>query len=173
MLRSGSVLTFASITLMLALLALGCSSPPVLPVASSVENPTLPLDSEPNKPGNDSDDSPNDGNGAPFVPIQVTSVSLQPIAMEGWASPLIVAPNTGATESSDIGEDGQIYISWAITNKGPDSANTPFSIDLLLDGIPVERWSSNGLFLDEVQSVTDWDLLPSRTLLTPGSHTLS
>ncbi|SVD49064.1 uncharacterized protein METZ01_LOCUS401918, partial [marine metagenome] len=108
-----------------------------------------------------------------IVPNEPLVASLQPIAMDGWSSPLIVASSAGATKSSVIEQDGQIFITWAITNSGTESANTPFSIDLLVDGIPVERWSSKGLFVEEVQSVKDWDLLPTRTLLTPGIHTIS
>ncbi|MEC9141141.1 MAG: CARDB domain-containing protein [Chloroflexota bacterium] len=171
--RPRSVLTFVPITTMITLLALGCSSAPVPSIAPTFTTPNLPAANQPANPPNNPVKIPeNPGNSSAIV-IDSGSVSLQPIAMNGWASPLIVASTAGATESSLINPNGQIYISWAITNQGPGSANAAFSIDLLLDGVPVERWGSKGLFADQVQSVRDWDLLPTRTHLSAGLHTLS
>ena len=51
-----------------------------------------------------------------------------------------------------------MYVSWAVTNGGPEDAGLPFSVDLLVDGVPVERWSAAmGLAAGEVQTVRDWE----------------
>ena len=53
-----------------------------------------------------------------------------------------------------------MYVSWAVTNDGPENADFAFSVDLLVDGVPVERWSAAmGLAAGEVQTVRDWDRL--------------
>lgn len=172
MLRSRSVMTLAPITATIALLAMACSSSPVAPnstpptFATSIVSTTSAVtpSTSISPPGTDISQTPS---------VESPDVSLQPTALDGWSSSLIVSSTPNATESSEIQRDGAIYVSWAMTNDGTDSANRPFSIDLLLDGIPVERWTSKGLFVDEVQSVRDWDVLPSRTRLTPGQHELT
>jgi hypothetical protein len=172
MLRSRSLMALAPITAILALLALACSSSPVPPttIPSAITTGTVvPLSTL--TPGESI--TPPRFNAVPPKPIKNVSVSLEPIPLDGWASALIVSSEPNATESSSIQGDGRIFVSWALTNKGPDSANSPFSIDLLLDGVPVERWSSKGLFVDEVQSVRDWSVLPSRSRLTTGEHLLT
>ena len=65
-----------------------------------------------------------------------------------------------------------MYISWAVTNGGPDNANGPFSVDLLVDGVPIERWAALGLAAGELQSVRDWTGLPLRAHLSEGKHEL-
>ena len=172
MLRSRSVMTLAPITTIIALLAMACSSSPVSPTSTP---PTFATNTVPTAatvtPGTSI--TPPE-TGVPQIPsVEPPDISVQPIALDGWASALIVSSTPNATESTEIQRDGAIYVSWAITNDGSDSANSPFSIDLLLDGIPVERWASKGLFVGEVQSVRDWDVLPSRTRLTPGQHALT
>ncbi len=172
MMRSRSVMALAPITAIIALLALACSSSSI-PTASV--SPTTTSNSvRPRSTAVPDSVTPSLGpDDTELFRVASLSVSLQPTALEAWNSPLIVSGEPNATKSGPIQEDGEIFISWAVTNKGPDSANKPFSIDLLLDGIPVERWTSKGLFVDEVQSVVDWSVLPSRTRLTAGVHTLS
>jgi hypothetical protein len=172
MMRSRSVMTLAHITAIFALLAMACSSSSI-PVASvsptttiSTVEPRSTFEANLTTPQPD----PVDTESALIAPL---SVSLQPIALDEWDSPLIVSGKRNANQSGPILNDGEIFISWAVTNKGPDSANSPFSIDLLLDGVPIERWKSKGLFVDEVQSVRDWSVLPSRTRLDEGVHSLT
>ena len=172
MLRSRSNLTLVPITAIIALLAMACSSSPVAPASTS---PTTPANTVPaiatvspstltSQPGSDESLVPKD---------EMFDVFLQPLALEGWQSSLIVSSTPNSTESSIIEEDGILYVSWAITNSGTESANRPFSIDLLLDGTPVERWASKGLFVEEIQSVRNWGYLPTRARLTPGEHALT
>jgi len=172
MLRPRSAMTLAPLTVVLTLLSLACSSslfpPTPIPAATT---PIAVVPSPTATPGGATDE-PGDEPVEP-EPLQVPSVSLQPTALEGWASSLIVSGTPNATKSGVIQDDGQVYVSWAITNAGPDSANKPFSIDLLLDGVPVERWASKGLFVDETQSVRDWTDLPVRLRLTVGEHSLT
>ena len=68
---------------------------------------------------------------------------------------------------------GDTYVSWAITNRGRAPVLNVFFVDILFDGVVVERWRSQGLSLNIVQFVEDWDRLSRRVRLQPGSHTLT
>ena len=174
MVKSKSARMLAALVMALSLLALTCSSdtsaaptplPPTPTAIPPLASPSpLPVDAS-TPVGNGS------ANGIFPSPIPF-AVSLRPARPEGWASALIVSGQPNATESGPIGDDGQMYVSWAVTNGGPDDASVPFSVDLLVDGVPVERWASFGLTSGEVQSIRDWDDLPLRANLSPGSHTL-
>ena len=119
-------------------------------------------------------------NPSQLAPVPATATpepppvaSLQPRAPDGWDAPLVVAATPGARSSSALTTEGPLYVSWAIENVGSDPAATGFSVDLLLDGVPVERWGVDDLQAGESRSVVDWDVLTSRALLSPGTHNLS
>ena len=172
MLRSRSVMTLAPITVIFALLAMACSNSSIPTASVSPTTTTSTVEPRSTFEANISTPQPDPLGTEPTL-IDLLSVSLQPIALDDWDSPLIVSGEPNANQSGPIQDDGEIFISWAVTNKGPDSANSPFSIDLLLDGVPIERWTSKGLFVDEIQSVRDWSVLPSRTRLDQGVHSLT
>ena len=100
-------------------------------------------------------------------------VDLRPEAPEGWATPLLIARAPEARSNSSLEPGGRLYISWAITNTGPFKVPSQFFVDLRLDGIPVERWTAQGLEQGETLVVRDWTSLPGRARLTPGEHTLT
>ena len=175
MVKSRSAFALAAMAVLLTLLALGCNGATPEAPAQLPPTPTAipPLPSPSPLPV---DASTPVGNGSPnglFRTPTPPDVQLYPATPEGWASSLIVSGQPDATESGPIGSDGQMYVSWAVTNGGPEDAGLPFSVDLLVDGVPVERWSAAmGLAAGEVQTVRDWESLPLRINLTPGRHEL-
>jgi hypothetical protein len=111
--------------------------------------------------------------GTPRVQRSLAHVSLHPTTPEGWAASIIVSGQPNATESGPIGADGHMYVSWAVTNTGSEDAESPFSVDVLVDGVPVERWlAASGLDVGDVQTIRDWIDLPVRVNLAPGPHEL-
>ena len=175
MVKSRSAFALAAMAVLLTLLALGCNGATPEATAQLPPTPTAipPLPSPSPLPV---DASTPVGNGSPnglFRTPTPPDVQLYPATPEGWASSLIVSGQPDATESGPIGSDGQMYVSWAVTNGGPEDAGLPFSVDLLVDGVPVERWSAAmGLAAGEVQTVRDWESLPLRINLSPGRHEL-
>ena len=74
--------------------------------------------------------------------------------------------------AGNLSLDGGTYVSWAITNTGPNTINYLFYVDLYLDGVMVERWSSRGMSVNYFSSIVDWDGFGERVGLQPGTHTL-
>jgi hypothetical protein len=65
------------------------------------------------------------------------------------------------------------YLSWSVTNSGMEHVTDRFFVDLLIDGLVVERWFSRGISARESASITDWAELPSRTNLAAGNHVVA
>ena len=174
MVKSKSALALAALAVFIVMLPMGCDITTAAPPMPLPPTPTAvaPLPS-PSPLLVDASTPVGNGSANGIFPSPIPfAVSLRPTKPEGWASSLIVSGQPEATESGPIGPDGQMYVSWAVTNGGPDDASVPFSVDLLVDGVPVERWASFGLTSGEVQTVRDWENLPLRAHLSPGSHTL-
>lgn len=174
MVKSKSARLLAAVAVTLSLLALTCSSDTSAAPTPLAPTPTaIPPLASPSPLPVDSSTPVGNGSANGIFPSPIPfAVSLRPTRAEGWGSSLIVSGEPNATESRPIGADGQMYVSWAVTNGGPDDAGVPFSVDLLVDGVPVERWASFGLTSGEVQFIRDWDDLPLRANLSPGRHTL-
>ena len=85
---------------------------------------------------------------------------------------MIVGGLVGYRSGTDLYVEGDTYVSWAITNRGRAPAAGVFFVDLLFDGIVVERWTSQSLPVDSFQFVEDWGELLQRVRLQPGRHTL-
>ena len=170
MVKSKSAFALAALAVSLVLLAVGCDG--VTPVASPVPTPTplAPLPAPSPIPFDTVTPVPT---GTPRVRPSPSYVSLRPATPEGWSASLIVSGRPNATESGPIGPDGLMYVSWAVTNTGSEDADLPFSVDLVVDGVPVERWlAATGLDVGEVQTIRDWADLPIRANLAPGPHEL-
>lgn len=174
MVKSKSAFPLAVLAISLVLVTLGCST--VTAVAPTPLPPTptaiAPLPTAAPQPTGSTIESDGSVSVRPLLTPTPISVSLRPATPEGWAASLIVSGEPGATESGPIGTDGRMYVSWGVTNVGPDDAGEPFSVDLLLDGVPVERWASQGLPAGDLQTIQDWTALPVRAHLSPGPHTL-
>ena len=175
MLWSRNALPLAALAAALTLLAAGCmnaaaESTPQGNQATTFVPVSTPITSPPPVSSSVTTGSP--------VSVQRTpkplAVELRPTRPEGWGASLIISGKPGATESGPIGPDGAAFVSWAVTNSGSDDASAPFSVDLLVDGVPVERWSAmSGLAAGEMQSVRDWKDLPSRMQMSPGVHDIT
>ena len=78
----------------------------------------------------------------------------------------------GPLSSAELSLDGSTFLSWAVINNSPNNIDYDFFVDVYLDDVLVERWTTNGLDANLFISLTDWDNLPARVNLRPGTHTL-
>ena len=78
----------------------------------------------------------------------------------------------GSQRVDVLSVDDETYISWAVINDGPGVVDYPFFVDVYLDGVLAERWSTPELGAEEIIALTDWDELYQRVRLEPGSHSL-
>ena len=106
------------------------------------------------------------------TPVRERNANLAPFRPQSWTYPLVAAPTPGSPRVDVLSVDGETYISWAVSNDGPGSVDYPFFVDVYLDGVLAERWSTPPLAPDDVIALTDWDELYDRFRLEPGSHTL-
>ena len=173
MVKSKSAFALAALAVLLTLLSMGCdgTAVEVAPVLPPTPTAIAPLPSPSPIPFDTA--TPRADGHAARAALAVAGVAAHPATPEGWAASIIVSGRPDATESGPIGPDGQMYVSWAVTNTGLEDADLPFSVDLLVDGVPVERWlAAAGLDIGEVQTVRDWADLPARVRLDPGPHEL-
>ncbi len=106
------------------------------------------------------------------TPAREANVNVAPFTQVGWRLPLIAAGAPGPRSDAELSVDGDTYLSWAVINNSPNSIDYPFFIDVYLDDVLVERWTTNDLGANRYINLTDWDELPSRLDLQPGVHTL-
>jgi hypothetical protein len=103
------------------------------------------------------------------APVKVPN--LKPFVPPGWYGPLLITNQLDAFASTLLTSDGPIYISWAISNQG-EVSSSEFVVDLLLDGIPIERWSTEGLERGGTRITREWDKTRSRSRISAGEHLL-
>ena len=106
------------------------------------------------------------------TPARPANVNLAPFTPVGWRLPLIAAGAPGPRTSAELSLDGSTFLSWAVINNSPNDIDYDFFVDVYLDDVLVERWTANGLESNLFISLNDWDNLPSRVDLRPGTHTL-
>ena len=106
------------------------------------------------------------------TPIRERTANLAPFRPQSWTYPLVAAAAPGSQRVDVLSVDDETYISWAVINDGPGVVDYPFFVDVYLDGVLAERWSTPELGADEVIALTDWQELYQRVRLEPGSHTL-
>lgn len=103
-------------------------------------------------------------------PERVVRGNLVPYAPLGWPAPLFMN-NLETSRKHEVSlEPEPIFISWAYENAGPEDVSTPHFVDLLVDGVLVERWSVISLSSGWFSETWAWGQLASRVLLTPGAH---
>jgi hypothetical protein len=85
---------------------------------------------------------------------------------------LIASPQQGAAFTTALRAGAPAFISWAYHNRGPQDAEGVFYVDLVLDGILIERWYVEGLRAGWYVEQRDWSDLPKRVRLRPGVRTL-
>ena len=86
---------------------------------------------------------------------------------------MILAGSPDAQHTSFVGLANRTYVSWTIANDGPRDVEERFFIDLQIDGVPVERWTTAEGKQGEALTLTDWIGLAGRAGLTPGEHLLT
>lgn len=104
--------------------------------------------------------------------VLLSDFNLKPKVPSGWSAPIMAANQAGLKENTELFVDGDIYISWAITNEGPADVQTLFFVDLTLDGMVLERWRNTQLPEGFVGTVPDWQQLMDKVHPAPGIHTL-
>ena len=107
------------------------------------------------------------------TPVRRANVNLAPFTPNGWRLPIVAAGAPGPLADVDLSLDGSTFLSWAVINNSPNDIDYDFFVDLYLDDVLVERWTSNGLDANLFISLVDWESLPSRVNLQPGAHTLT
>lgn len=106
------------------------------------------------------------------TPVRERTANLAPFRPPSWTYPLVASAAPGSQRVDVLSVDGETYISWAVINDGPGVVDYPFFVDVYLDGVLAERWSTPELGAEEVIALTDWEELYQRVRLEPGSHTL-
>ncbi|MAF54117.1 MAG: hypothetical protein CL694_14025 [Chloroflexi bacterium] len=108
-----------------------------------------------------------------LTPVQPSpsGANLKPTKPRTWDAPLVVAAHPGGRAAALLIEGQPSYLSWAITNSSLEHVTERFYVDLLIDGLVVERWFSRGISARATASITDWSELGLRTNLAQGEHT--
>jgi hypothetical protein len=86
---------------------------------------------------------------------------------------VVITSIQGGRNTTPVTPDQGSYLSWAIDNPTQEDATETFYVDILLDGVVLDRWISDGLEADRSGVFTDWERLDSLARLEPGEHTLT
>src|SRR5439155_9058669 len=96
--------------------------------------------------------------------------NLTPYQLAGRADKIIVARATGATNTSpSLTTADTLYVGWAAINNGTATASNSFSINLYVDGVLKNTWSTSLLATNASISATDYSI----GSLSAGSHAVS
>ena len=80
---------------------------------------------------------------------------IEPYQPDGWDDIIVVSTEPDTTNSDDIiYEEQDIYIDYSCINTGTHDANA-FSFGLWIDGQKISETTSNGLYIDENDTVLD------------------
>ena len=104
-------------------------------------------------------------------PLEPTG-NLTIVQPSGWDGAIVAADSPGTQVGGEPVVGEPVYISWAITNTGPHTQNDLFYVDLLFDGMVLERWARRGVSPDRIYVVEDWEGLEALTSPHSGDHTL-
>ena len=100
-------------------------------------------------------------NEAALIPSQINSGSIGPFVPPGWDSPLIVTSVPGSFISSyALNSLDPAFVHWAMVNRGDLPYETPYEIELHLDGRMINSWNRTRLESNETDIVFDWVLVP-------------
>ncbi len=88
---------------------------------------------------------------------------------QGWSDEIVVSNVTGTTtDSSPLYPTDTLYVDFAVINDSDVAINTPFSIDLYVDGVWENSWSMSSLNTHYYGYVTDYSI----GSLSAGTHTI-
>ncbi|MFH1560588.1 MAG: CARDB domain-containing protein [Chloroflexota bacterium] len=106
------------------------------------------------------------------TPTREATVNIAPFTPRNWVLPLVASGRPGPYQAAELSVDGETYISWAVINNSRNSIDYTFYVDVYLDDVLAERWKGNGVGANQFISITDWEGLPTRVRLQPGTHML-
>ena len=86
---------------------------------------------------------------------------------------MVITSSRGGRHTTSLTQGEVSYLSWAIDNPTREDVNELFYVDVLLDGVVLDRWISNGLRSRRSGAFTDWARLESLAKIEPGEHTLT
>ena len=96
---------------------------------------------------------------------------LTPYAPFGWPNKIIISNVTGThSDNSPILETDEIFLDWAVINNGGSATSVKFYIDVIVDGIAVQRWTQPPPLLAGQWSYNEDDSIGS---LPEGLHTIA
>ncbi len=94
---------------------------------------------------------------------------LEPFALEGWESPLIVSMVEGERQDGILAAGYPTYVSFGLANMGLAFAGGLVQAELRLDDVVVGTWQvDGGLGVATYATVEDWPLA-----ISAGAHTLT
>ncbi|MCH8309809.1 MAG: hypothetical protein IIB17_04845, partial [Chloroflexi bacterium] len=99
--------------------------------------------------------------------------NLRPFKPDDWSAPIVITSSRGGRHTTSLTQGEGSYLSWAIDNPSQGDVNELFYVDVLLDGIVLDRWISDGLRSDRSGVFTDWERLETLARIEPGEHTLT
>ena len=116
-------------------------------------------------------DETNNTESYTFTVTQPPLPDLAPYTPTGWTGPLVVSTLSGSyTTATTISPTNTVYIDWAFVNRGNVAVDTPYQVELLLDGTEVTTWSGPvPLDPSYYTYITDYSL----GQLAAGTHTVT
>ncbi|MDP6716873.1 MAG: CARDB domain-containing protein, partial [SAR202 cluster bacterium] len=86
---------------------------------------------------------------------------------------MVIASSKGVRDTTSITQGQGSFLSWAIDNPAKTDIDQLFYVDVLLNGVVLDRWISDGLRSDRSGAFTDWDRLEDLAGIEPGEHALT
>jgi C1A family cysteine protease len=85
--------------------------------------------------------------------------NLTPYQPSGWSDNIVITNTTGCgdtcQDSSFLSETDTLYVNWAVLNDSDVDINTPFNVDLYVDGVYMDSWLVDSLPAHYYEYVTD------------------
>ena len=88
-------------------------------------------------------DFPTQGHNV-YTSRQLVAPNISPIVPEGWSDSLVGNILRGSRSTGYLASEDTTYISFAFANTGLADVEGPFSLQLLLDGQPLQQWTLSG-----------------------------
>jgi len=97
--------------------------------------------------------------------------NLMPYQPSGWSDRIVVTTSgTTTTDARNITSNDNLYVDWAVINKGDLATTATFSTQLYVDGALKNTWNTDPPFAPNAyRAVTGYNLGP----LSAGFHTLT
>jgi hypothetical protein len=97
--------------------------------------------------------------------------NLAPVKPAGWSNPVVVSKVVGThTDSTPLYDNANLYIDWAVKNKGPGAATAAFTTTLYIDGVVRGTWSQDPPLAPASSHIQEDHPIGK---LSAGTHTVS